>query len=458
MWARIKENILSKLNAEELTSLVDWEGGLISPRIFTEQGVFEDEVRQVFGRTWQFLAHESQFSKPGDFFATYIGLDPVLVVKQRDGSIKALLNACRHRGMKVCRADSGNLKAFTCSYHGWTYDMAGKLVNVPYLEESYYNELDTPKWGLVEIAQVASYKGLIFGNIDPDAPSLVEYLGDVAWYLDGLLDAREGGTVVAAHVHKISLQGNWKLAAEQHAGDTYHVPITHASASIAALGPNDPPPSWDGAAAIGKQFSSRLGHGVCVMVPNSLDFQMKDLRDRGYDSHADYVERVRPEIESRVGKARSSGIGTVFPNFGFLVGYNTIVVWHPKSPNTFEEWRWVIMDSNTTPEERQDQVQATTVHKSAMFDADDGENWAQIGRNMRGPLAQSLTLNYQMGVGHEVDRDETYPGRISHNLFGEMPQRGFYRRWLEFMQSKTWPHIDDEATSAAPTGAASVAP
>src|ERR1700704_4510801 len=102
---------------DHLSDLVDWERGLISAEIFHDADVFELESQRLFLRSWLFLAHESQLKRPGDFFATYMGSDPVLVVRQSDGSIGAFLNACRHRGMRVCRADAGNAKTFTCSYH-----------------------------------------------------------------------------------------------------------------------------------------------------------------------------------------------------------------------------------------------------------------------------------------------------------------------------------------------------
>src|SRR6185503_11941707 len=101
------------------------------------------------------------------------------------------LNVCRHRGNRVCRADRGNSKSFTCSYHGWTYSNQGELAGLP-MSESYPN-FDRKRWGLIPTSQVQSYKGLIFATFDPEAPTLREYLGDIAWYLDIFLDRREGG-------------------------------------------------------------------------------------------------------------------------------------------------------------------------------------------------------------------------------------------------------------------------
>ena len=126
----------------------------------------------------------------------------MLVTRDSKGKINAFLNVCRHRGNRVCRADSGNASAFVCAYHGWTYGTDGKLIAVPSLKEAYYDELDTSKWGLVPVAQLDSYKGLVFATFDPSAPSLNEYLGDMKWYLDALFDRREGGIEVFPGMQK----------------------------------------------------------------------------------------------------------------------------------------------------------------------------------------------------------------------------------------------------------------
>src|SRR5688500_9590230 len=163
------------MNANELVNV---EKGRINRRLFIDRELYELELEKIFARTWCYLAHESQIPNPGDFVSAYIGEDPVLVVRDSRRNIGAFLNTCRHRGMRVCRADQGNAAAFTCTYHGWTYGNDGKLVGVPGYKEYYYEELDMEQWGLVPVAQVESYAGLIFGTFDPNAPPLREYLGD----------------------------------------------------------------------------------------------------------------------------------------------------------------------------------------------------------------------------------------------------------------------------------------
>ena len=109
-----------------------------------------------------------------------MGEDSVILTRDSDGKLHVLLNSCPHRGRTVCQLDRGNPKTLTRPYHGWTFGIGGELRGVPYTEDAYYGEIDKTKLGLRHAAQVASYRGLVFGTWDNTAPSLKAYLGDIA--------------------------------------------------------------------------------------------------------------------------------------------------------------------------------------------------------------------------------------------------------------------------------------
>ena len=141
--------------------------------------------------------------------------------------------------MKVCRYDQGNTPLFTCPYHNWSFATDGKLVGVP-MHKELYPDLDRSEWSLIEVPRMVNYKGAIFASWDPRAPEFVDYLGDAKDHLDQVLDCRdgrEGGSEVFGGVHKWIIPANWKFAAENFCGDTYHNP-SHRSVDLIGIGPS----------------------------------------------------------------------------------------------------------------------------------------------------------------------------------------------------------------------------
>jgi phenylpropionate dioxygenase-like ring-hydroxylating dioxygenase large terminal subunit len=419
--------------AIEAAELVDPIRGLIDRRIFSDPEIYQEELERIFAHCWLYLGHESQLAHAGDFLTTYMGEDPVLVVRGVDGQVRGFLNTCRHRGNRVCRLDEGRAANFMCAYHGWTYDTQGRLISVPSYKEFWFEELDLDQWGLVPIGQIDSYKGLIFGTLDPDAPGLLDYLGDMAWCLDVILDRREGGTGVLGGAHKWTLDANWKTAAENFGGDAYHVPRTHASAfAVRGDGRGSANRNFYGGIG-GFQINPHAGHGMGARIVSGAD----ELGPAGTRPEvAAYTQETYPEVERRLGstRARMSIVhGTVFPNFSFLSTSSTIRIWHPKGPDKFEVWAWGLVDA-AAPAEIKDALRKNYLQSfspGGMLEQDDSANWMQVTGSGRGVAARRVPLNYQMGLGH-VEAHPDLPGRVGP-WESDTNQRAFYQYWSELM-------------------------
>jgi 3-phenylpropionate/trans-cinnamate dioxygenase alpha subunit len=416
----------------DVRNLVDAERGLVSRCIFIEPEIYQQELERIFARCWLFLCHESQVPHPGDFFATYMGEDPVLLIRDTGGKVNAFLNICRHRGNRLCRADAGNAASLTCAYHGWTYGNDGRLIGVPYLREAYYGELEREQWGLIPVAQLDSYKGLIFATFDPIAPPLRDYLGEMAWYLDTFFDRREGGIEVVGGVHKWLMPCNWKLPAENFGGDGYHTSWSHLSAIKTGFAGDFRLRPTTG----GTLVSPGNGHCIIALGPN-------DVAEPPEPELLSYEAETRLEVEKRLGNrigAVNPVVGTVFPNFSMLrATSHTFRVWHPRGPEKTEVWSWVFVDKAAPPHVKE-ALRLSGVRgfgPSGTFEQDDMDNWQECTQTSRGVVSRRYQLNMQMGLGHERFNQELGAWASDFRL-SESNHRQFYRRWAQLMAADSW--------------------
>jgi len=115
------------MGATQQYAIIDPQTGKIDRRIFIDQDIYDEEMAKIFGRAWLMIGYESLVPQANDFFHTYMGEDPVILTRDSQGQLHALLNMCRHRGNRVVRCDDGNARRFMCTYHGWTYANNGML-------------------------------------------------------------------------------------------------------------------------------------------------------------------------------------------------------------------------------------------------------------------------------------------------------------------------------------------
>jgi len=196
--------------------------------VFTDPELYDLEMRHIFEGNWVFLAHESQIPEVNDYFTTHIGRQPIVISRDKDGVLHALINACAHRGATLCRHKRGNKGTFTCPFHGWTFNNGGKLLKVKDAKTGDYPDgFNTAgSHDLRRVPQFASYRGFLFGSLNPDVLPLEEHLGGARLVLDQVLDQAPEGLEVLRGASTYMYDGNWKLQTENGA-DGYHVSSVH---------------------------------------------------------------------------------------------------------------------------------------------------------------------------------------------------------------------------------------
>lgn len=197
-------------------------------RVYTDPDQYAREQERLFGGdTWAYLCLEVELANPGDYLATTVGEVAILVARDADGRLNAFENRCVHRGNLLCLKQKGNLRKFTCIYHGWTYGLDGKLTGVAFEQGVKGQGGMAPEFrkadhGLRPL-RVQALGGIVFGTFSDDVPDLEGWLGpDVT---RGLLRVMNRTPHILGRNTQV-LPNNWKLYFE-NVKDTYHASILH---------------------------------------------------------------------------------------------------------------------------------------------------------------------------------------------------------------------------------------
>ena len=443
--------------------LEDVRRGMIPAHIYNDKELFELEKERLFSRSWLFVAHESEVPEAGDYVVRRVLEDSFIISRDEQGQVRALFNMCLHRGMQVCRAEMGNASHFRCPYHGWSYRNDGRLVGLPFHKEAYGGEEGFKKKGqtLLPAPSLATYNGLIFISMDPDAEPLEEFLGDFKFYLDYYTKQSADGIELRGP-QRWRVKANWKIGAENFAGDMYHTPQTHTS--VVEIGLFREPKAEK--RKDGTTYWAGNGGGTTYKLPEGgLE---ERLRYVGYPDEmiARMKEQWTQEQLDVVGKdGFMISAASLFPNMSFVhnwprveegsdevLPFISIRVWQPISENETEVLSWFAVDKNAPEEYKALSYKAYLMcfGSGGMFEQDDVENWVSLTNTAAGSMARRLLLNSRMGMlenGENVVEalsPEEYSGPGATRVgYSEYNQRELLRRWAD--------HLEREPERPAPT-------
>jgi phenylpropionate dioxygenase-like ring-hydroxylating dioxygenase large terminal subunit len=437
-----------------LQALFDPATGRLDRRVLSDEGLYRLELERIFARGWNFMCHESQLKAPGEYLVSYIGEDQVIVVRDDEGQINAMLNTCRHRGNALCRAEQGRAKSFVCSYHGWNYALDGRLIGVPGQKTFYHDDLDRSRLGLHR-ARVESYLGFYFATLAPDAPPLHDYLGETGRTGIGMMCAH-GEVEVVEGIQKNVISCNWKIAVD-NLFDWYHVPYSHASANSAGfldIARIQFPKSQ--MVLLGQYGHAIGGPGIPPETQAQIDAMSDEERAVASRAAPEGSPRIRPrQATDLMGEAgvRSQGHPNIFPNLWVTISGTQMCLRLPRGPSHTELWWFTLVPKAAPPMAKREIVRRMNhvFGPAGLLEQDDGENWSQSTRSARGIASRELGQHIQMGLGHDQVQTNAGGEHYVEGLISEHGQRWLYRAWTEWMVAADWAELRANH-SRPPTG------
>jgi salicylate 5-hydroxylase large subunit len=196
---------------------------------YTDPAVFAREQERIFeGASWLYVCLEAEIPAAGDFKRSQLGTKQVVAVRDQAGEINVLINRCAHRSAQFCNANFGNTKEIVCPYHQWTYDLAGKLIGVPFRrgfqgQGGMPEDFKTEDYGLRRLRTVRR-GGVVFASFSDATEPFDAYLGPgMLGYFDRVFDGR---TLEVLGYMRQRIPSNWKLMFE-NIKDPYHASLLH---------------------------------------------------------------------------------------------------------------------------------------------------------------------------------------------------------------------------------------
>jgi anthranilate 1,2-dioxygenase large subunit/terephthalate 1,2-dioxygenase oxygenase component alpha subunit len=340
--------------------------------VYQDEANYHAELRRIFeGPTWSYVCLESDVAAPGDYRTTFVGEMPVIVVRDREGAVRAFENRCAHRGALIAIDDAGSVKnAFQCIYHAWSYDLSGNLIGIAFEKGSNgrggmpadFCKADHGPRRL----RTATLCGLVFATLSPETPPLEEYLGaEVLARLRRVL----GKPVEVLGRFTQALPNNWKLYVE-NVKDTYHASLLHAffgTFRITRLTQGG-----------GVMVSPDGAHHASFTIGTPEDATSTAYRDQGLRSeHASFRLADARLIDGvdEFGDRVQLQILTVFPNLVVQQVQNSLAVRQvlPRGPHAMDlHWTFVGF-ANDTAEMRAHRLrQANLVGPAGYVSMEDG--------------------------------------------------------------------------------------
>jgi phenylpropionate dioxygenase-like ring-hydroxylating dioxygenase large terminal subunit len=415
-------------------------------RVYTDPEIFDLEMRHIWERIWVYCGHESQIPQVGDYYTFRIGRQPMLMIRDHDGSIRVLYNRCPHRGVMICGNQRGNARrGLVCSYHAWSFHLDGRLRAVP-LVKGYDGTrwcATDPVFSMKPAARVAQYRGFVFASLAPDGPNLLQFLGDARVAFDDICDRSPQGEVEIVPVcHRVMQQSNWKFFMENQL-DALHPSVTHQSTGVPARRVEQRLKAERGAAPLYFHYLSAFassfdqwdnvqtvnfpnGHGLLQGYmglrptdPDTLEYEALMKKAYGEETAERYLSRSIHHV-------------LIYPYLSVQSPLQQLRCIRPLAPNkTLSEiWHFRLKGAPEAIYRRSLWYFNLVNSPATMINADDLENWTRGQWGLEGSSAGDW-VSFHRDYGRDREEDGVLRSNVGTS---EVVMRNQFRAWKQYMR------------------------
>lgn len=416
---------MTDVAARRTNEFFQWpEGGVtrVPYRVYTDPDIYALEQERIFrGPIWSFLCLEIDIPNPGDFKTNFVGEIPVVVTRDENGDVHAMVNRCAHKGSLVCLQERGNRKHLTCVYHSWSYDLDGKLNGVAFRngvkgKGGMPADFDPAKHRL-EPMRVEIYCGMVLGTFSDATPPAADYFGPT---MDHHLRRNLGRPLKLLGTHSQMMRHNWKLYSE-NVRDSYHATLLHTFYTTFKVNRLD----MDGGILLSDDGRHGISYAKSATFDESEEYKAANVHSAQYDSQLNAPEMLDtwPEFEDGI----THSIQALFPTLAVQLTLNSLAVRYfvPRGIDRTELfWLYLGYADDDEEQTRMRVNQANLTGAGGLVSLEDGCINEFVERGTRGSPADAAEF-LEMG-GRDIAPSEG-------SRATETSIRGFWQGYRELM-------------------------
>ncbi|MES2184103.1 MAG: SRPBCC family protein [Pseudomonadota bacterium] len=348
------------------------EGGVtrVPFQVFSDPAIYAQEQQKIFrGPVWHYLCLETEIAQGGDIRTTWIGETPVIVTRDQQGAVHAMVNRCAHKGALVCLKDHDNRQSLTCVYHAWNYGLDGRLKSVAFQKGvrgkgGMPEDFDPAKHRLQPV-RTESYSGIVFGTFSDETPPLEDYLGE---RISAFLRRNMDHPLKVLGTHSQMIHNNWKLYAE-NVRDSYHATLLHTFYTTFKVNRLD----MDGGIILSDRKWHHISYSKRATLQAAAEYTDAKVHSAQYDSQLAAPELLNSweGFDDQI----THSIQTIFPTLVVQLTLNSLAVrfFVPRGVDKTELY-WVFLGYETdTPEQEKMRVmQANLTGAAGLVALEDG--------------------------------------------------------------------------------------